>query len=253
MDVELVRKAIAVTMQVKGLIEVDQNERIYILHSFVWGTFGEKIDVPDFSCADFKIENKTLTILATGNRKPICDGSSLAPNKVFDFDTITSSIGHDLLYAYQEEIAEAWGWDVEDVRKLADDAFGCDLLARAKAQDTLVGRIIGKATAHVYHWFVRKFGGIYHNVKKFFLLAFIFCCLIALSGCTIPEEVFIPTLNRAEYVTSNNTTSVDIPIPSNMKYHFPSQSISPTKSSHYTTQGRKYGVLSCLLAEYTEK
>lgn len=193
--------------EVKDLIDVDQKRRIIIKKPFVWGKF--KVDVPDFVCEDFEIIDNTMTIYATGNREPICDGSSLAPDVVWDFNTIVSSIGHDCGYQHLEKVAEAWGWEVKKVRKLFDDAFGCDLLARAKAQGKWRVRMTGKVISHIYHWCVRAFGGFYHSAKSKLIIAIALTMLcMGCGGCVIPD-VFEPSLEEVEYVVSNVIVKVE--------------------------------------------
>jgi hypothetical protein len=114
-----------------------------------------------------------MVIYATGSRQPICDGASLVPDEVKGFSALVSSIVHDMLYAHLEEIAEAWKWDIDDVRKLADDVFGNDLLARNKGW-------LGRLLSNVYYWGVRVFGGLYHNAKK--TSVFLTICLISLAA-----------------------------------------------------------------------
>lgn len=171
--IALAKKVYAMAKEVKQYIEVDQNCRIVILEEFNAGEF--LVEVPDFKCDDFIIENNFMRIYATGSRAPLCDGASLVPDEIKGFSALISSIVHDLLYAHMEEIAVAWNWEVGEVRKLADDVFGNDLKARNKGW-------LGKLLSRVYYWGVRVFGGIYHNAKRASLLLLCLMSLTALGG-----------------------------------------------------------------------
>lgn len=153
----LAKKVFDMAEKVKDFIEVDQNCRIVILQDFNAGQF--LIDIPNYKCDDFEIKDNAMIIFATGSRAPICDGASLVPDEVKGFSALVSSIVHDMLYAHLEEIANEWGWEAGDVRKLADDVFGNDLKARNKGW-------FGQLMSSIYYWGVRLFGGLYHNAKK---------------------------------------------------------------------------------------
>lgn len=186
--ISLAKKVVKMAKKAKRYFDLDQNKRIVILQSFVAGRF--KSPVPDFYCEDFCIVNNLMVVYATGDRQPICDGASLVPDEVKGFSALISSIVHDMLYAHLEEIAEAWGWDVADVRKLADDVFGNDLLARNKGW-------LGRLLSNVYYWGVRLFGGIYHNAKKTSVfLFFSLVSLIAFGGNAFDKVTALKTVNE---------------------------------------------------------
>lgn len=205
MSITTIRKVIKMAEKVADAVEVDQSRRVIIKSPFVWGEFKEP--VPDYICEDFEIVDSVMTIYATGDREPICDGSSLAPDEIGKIDTIRSSIGHDCMYEHLESIAEAWGWSVDDVRKLADDAFGCDLKEEAASQKSAIWRIVGNAIASVYHRAVRWFGGLYHNAKNG--AAIIVAAMILTGcGCAIPD-VFEPSGAEVDYIISNIVERVE--------------------------------------------
>lgn len=186
--ISLAKKVYKMAEKVKEFIEVDQNCRIVILKDFMAGKF--LVDVPDYKCEDFEITAGIMLIYATGNRQPICDGASLVPDEVKGFSALISSIVHDMLYAHLEEIAEAWGWDVADVRKLADNVFGNDLLARNKGW-------LGRLLSNVYYWGVRLFGGIYHNAKKTSVFLFLsLASLVAFGGNAFDKVTALKTVNE---------------------------------------------------------
>lgn len=186
--ISLAKKVYKMAEKVKEFIEVDQNCRIVILEDFSAGRF--LVDIPNFKCDDFEIKDNCMTIFKTGSRQPICDGASLVPDEVKGFTALVSSIVHDMLYAHLEEIAEAWGWDVADVRKLADDVFGNDLLARNKGG-------LGRLLSNVYYWGVRLFGGIYHNAKKTSVfLIFSLVSLVAFGGNAFDKVAALKTVNE---------------------------------------------------------
>lgn len=197
------KKVIQMGRKAKKYFDLDQRKRIIILQSFVAGRF--KSSVPDFYCKDFSIVNNLLTIYATEDREPICDGASLAPDSVAGFDIISSSVIHDCLYHYLERISQEWGWYVDDVRQIADEAFGCNLLFKARAEKNCLKRIAYTGVAYIYYYAVRLFGGLYHNAKKG---ATLFLCLLLFVGCSIPET-FIPSGDELLYMTTNIINRVE--------------------------------------------
>lgn len=197
------KKVYKVAKKLKTILEIDQNKRIIIKRDFVAGTFTRP--VPDFRCVDFAIVDREMEIFRTGDREPICDSVSLAPDKIWDFDIVVSSVVHDCIYKYLEQIAKAWGWPVEDVRELADNAFGCDMLARARTEKNALKRAVYVATAHIYHAAVRLFGGIYHNAKKG---AGGVAVLLLFSACNIPAD-FISSCEPLDYVITNIAARVE--------------------------------------------
>lgn len=197
------KKVYEMTKKIKTLIELDQQKRIIIKRDIVAGTFVRK--VPDFRCVDFAIESGVMTIFKTGDREPICDSVSIAPDKIWDFDIVVSSVVHDCIYHYLEQIAKAWGWSVAEVRELADNAFGCDMLARARTEKNAIKRAVYVATAHIYHAAVRIFGGIYHSAKKG---AGVLAVLLLFTACNIPAD-FISSGAPLDYVITNIAARVE--------------------------------------------
>lgn len=197
------KKVYKMAKKLKEILEIDQNKRIIIKRDIVAGTFVRK--VPDFRCVDFAIIGGVMTIFRTGDREPICDSVSIAPDKIWDFDIVVSSVVHDCIYHYLEQIAKAWGWTVAEVRELADNAFGCDMLARARTEKKAIMRAVYVATAHIYYAAVRIFGGIYHSAKKG---ASMFVFLLLFTACNIPPD-FISSGAPLDYVITNIAARVE--------------------------------------------
>ena len=65
------------------------------------------------------IEDSVITVQPSD----ICDGATLAPDKVGRWLLIEAALAHDALYAELDAIAEAWGWPLSRVRRWADDVF----------------------------------------------------------------------------------------------------------------------------------
>lgn len=195
-------KVFKMAKKAKKYFDLDQEKRIIILQDYVAGSFSK--DCPDFECDDFQIKDRVMTIFATGARTPICDGASLAPDKVAGFDVVSSSVVHDCLYHYMSKLAHSWGWYEKQVRQLADEAFGCDLLAKAKAEKNTLKRIAYTGVAYIYYYAVRLFGGLYHNAKN----ASVFLCLLLFIGCSIPDT-FVPSGEELQYIATNIVNRIE--------------------------------------------
>ncbi len=205
--IKIAKEARKMAKKVKELYELDQNKRVVVKQNIILGRFHQAINfpdgsirsVPDFLCDDFGIIDGVFEVFATGDRKPFCDGSSLAPDKVGSWNTIKAALGHDAGYEHLEEIAEAWGWKVEDVRWLFDAMFGNLLNAETERQTTVVMRVAGNALTRVYYWAVRRFGGFYHAVKQ---RAPVILALLFFAGCLAIPDVFEPSEEQPEVTES---------------------------------------------------
>lgn len=230
--------------KVKELYELDQNKRVVVKQNIILGRFHQAINfpdgsirsVPDFLCDDFGIIDGVFEVFATGDRKPFCDGSSLAPDKVGSWNTIKAALGHDAGYEHLEEIAEAWGWKVEDVRWLFDAMFGNLLNAETERQTTVVMRVAGNALTRVYYWAVRRFGGFYHAVKQ---RAPVFLALMLLAGCLAIPDVFEPSEDQPEVAESQQvaetpTAVIETPV-SKIELPAASPSAKPWKECRYSS------------------
>lgn len=201
--IKAVKKVFKLSKEAQEYFDLVLDSRIIIKHNFEAGKFLR--ECPDFICDDFAIIDGVLRIYATGKRSPICDGASLAPDKVLGFDVVASSVVHDCIYHYLEAIAECWGWSVSDVRRLADEAFGCDMLYRAKLEKNPAKRFAYSAVAYIYYYAVRLFGGIYHKTKAGLL---VISAMLFLSGCAIPET-FAPTGEELQYIVTKLTHKIE--------------------------------------------
>ncbi|MBR3086862.1 MAG: hypothetical protein IKH04_10725 [Kiritimatiellae bacterium] len=199
------KTAIKVAKKMKELYDIDQRKRVVFNKDFFSGTFREKVMingqervVPDFRNDDFQIIDRRVTIFATGDRDPFCDASSFSPEKILTIDLMRASATHDAIYQYQEDIAKAWGWPVEDVRELADHAHGNELQHEARKQSSAPMRILGEVVAHVAHFCTRTFGGIYHRThagRNAVVAALVLCA----AGCAEIPQVFDPSDERPDY------------------------------------------------------
>jgi len=131
--------------------------------------------VPDYAGRYVTIEDSVITV----QPGDICDGATLAPDKVGHWVLIEAALAHDALYAELDQIAAAWGWTRADTRKWADDVF------------------YGLAIARAPHWLARLYwrgvragGGIAHAVGR--LLAVCVLCGLAAGcgGCSTPTDPF---------------------------------------------------------------
>lgn len=201
--IKIAKEAGKMAQKAKELYELDQKKRIIVKQNIILGRFHQALNfpdgsirsVPDFLCDDFGIIDGVFEVFATDDREPIIDGSSLAPDKIGSWNTIKAAIGHDCGYEHLEEMAEAWGWKVEDVRWLLDAMFGNLLEAETARQQTQVMRVAGGVFTRIYFWAVRRFGGIYHDVKK---VAPALLAVLLIGGCLAIPDVFEPSDEQPE-------------------------------------------------------
>lgn len=193
-----------VAKKMKELYDIDQRKRVVFNKDFFSGTFREKVMingqervVPDFRNDDFQIIDRRVTIFATGDRDPFCDASSFSPEKILTIDLLRASATHDAIYQYQEDIAKAWGWPVEDVRELADHAHGNELQHEARKQSSAPMRVLGDIVAHVAHFCTRTFGGIYHRTHAG-RNAVVAALALFVAGCAEIPLVFDPSDERPD-------------------------------------------------------
>lgn len=110
------------------------------------------------------------------------NGANVIPNT--KYESMLASLFHDLLYEYMEEIAEQLHTSVGTVRKWADKVLYC-----IWSESATSGWERFKAKAG--YFVCRTFGGIFHNIGKFFLI------LLALyfAGCCTPNWKLTETTN----------------------------------------------------------
>lgn len=170
------------TKTIKKCFEKDRDHNVIITEDYIAG----QTDVPDFKCDDFEIKNKIFTVFKTGDRKPVIDGATCAPDKIGPIDIAPAYVIHDLIYTHMEEIAKAWDWNIKDVRKWADDCLYCLIIDERNPFSKLIGRI--------YYSAVRLFGGIFHN-RRFFIIIILIIAIIG-HGCA-GQNVITPIENPA--------------------------------------------------------
>lgn len=162
--------------QVMKWIAIDQNRRVRVKRDFIAGRFvspltlwptGRKVDcVPDFECPDFGIRAGVMTIYATGDREPFCDGATYAPDRIGKISLIAGALAHDAGYQHLEAIAKAWGWTEDEVRWLFDCALGNTVEVKARRQKSAVWRAAGATISRMVFAAVRAFGGLYHKSRR---------------------------------------------------------------------------------------
>ena len=105
--------------------------------------------------------------------RPVCDGASRFPDRLFGINLVPGSIAHDIIYRDMEAIAKAFGVPMAVVRKFADHVFSSVNLAEND------GKLGVKTVATLTFWGVRLFGGLYH--KRHIAMAIL--VMLMLSGC----------------------------------------------------------------------
>ena len=127
----------------------------------------------------------------------ICDGATFCPDIVFGINLIPGSIAHDVIYLELEEIAKAFGVDVNVIRKLADDVFKSVNLAENE------GKAGAQTITSLTYWAVRIGGGIYHKKNTAVLLLVLSMALAGCAGCVStdfddPSSYQSPTYEKVE-------------------------------------------------------
>ena len=131
--------------------------------------------VPDYHGRYVTIEDSVITVQPSD----VCDGATLAPDKVGRWQLIEAALAHDALYTELDAIAEAWGWSLSKVRRWADDVFYGVAIKRAPHW-----------LARLYWRGVRAGGGIAHAVGRL-LCAVALCGVVAgCGGCSTPSDPF---------------------------------------------------------------
>lgn len=133
--------------------------------------------VPDYHGRFVDIADSVITI----QPNEVCDGATLAPDKVGQWSLVEAALAHDALYGELEQIAAAWGWRPGKVRAWADDVFFGIAVDRAP---TLLAR--------AYWHAIRAFGGIAHAVGRLLALALLCGMVAGCSGCATPTDPFPP-------------------------------------------------------------
>lgn len=131
--------------------------------------------VPDYHGRYVTIEDSVITVQPSD----ICDGATLAPDKVGRWQLIEAALAHDALYTELDAIAEAWGWPLSKVRRWADDVF------------------YGVAIMRAPHWLARLYwrgiragGGIAHAVGRLLALLALAAVVAGCGGCSTPSDPF---------------------------------------------------------------
>lgn len=100
------------------------------------------------------------------------NGANVIPND--DYESMLASLFHDLLYGYMDNIAKQLGCKTSEVRKWADKVLFVIW------HDTATSGW-ERFKARVGYRVCRLFGGMFHTISKWFVIALI---IASLSGCT---------------------------------------------------------------------
>lgn len=188
---------------IRNAYEKDRDHLVRLDRDFVVGTlaesfpYGEKdLPVLDWRCEDFSIVARVLTLYARPD--PICDGATLAPDRLAGVDLARGYIPHDFLYTHLDEMAadEKWkaaGWTEASLRAFFDAILGKMIEAEEKDKRKAPWR------SRLYYAGVRLFGGIAHRLGlSTAVLA------LAVAGCAIPD-VIAPSGEEPVYTVVKRT------------------------------------------------
>lgn len=176
-----------VAREIAKAIERDRRNR-YVLNA-PWTVPRLSTPVPHFSNDALQIDGKRVTILPFAGANA-CDGNTLAPDKYplpgrMRGKVLFAFIAHDRIYAYLREIAEAWGWTVQAVRKWADDLYYAILDAQG----------VPHAISWLYYQGVRIGGRVCVGA----LVLLLACIMTGCGGCASPpDDFFEPGQDLAE-------------------------------------------------------
>ena len=189
--------------KLKDAYEKDRDHLVRLDRDFVVGTlaesfpYGEKdLPVLDWRCRDFSIVSRVLTLYARPD--PICDGATLAPDRLAGVDLAAGYIPHDFLYTHLDEMAadERWkeaGWTEPALRAFFDAILG----RMIESEEMRKGKAPWRS--RLYYAGVRLFGGIAHRLGLSTA-----ALLVCFCGCAIPD-VIAPSGDEPEYTVVPRT------------------------------------------------
>ncbi len=168
----------------------DRDHYVRLLEPYTVGRF--LIDVPDFDCELFTLQEGVLTLKPAEARH--CDGATLAPDKIGGADFASAYIAHDFWYeaikdmAKDERFKEA-GLDADKLQEIGDAMLAAQMAVKSRFW------------ARVYYWFVRRFGWLARRMGV--VLATGLASALALAGCAgcveLPDSVFEPSGEEPVY------------------------------------------------------
>lgn len=183
-----IKIGVAAAREVYKAIERDRRNRYVLKHP--WTVPRLSVPVPCFCNDALQIDGKRVTILPFYGADD-CDGNTLSPDKYvlpgrLRGKVLYAFIAHDRIYAYLQEIAAAWDWSVEAVRKWADDLYYAILDAQG----------VPRAVSWIYYQGVRFGGKLFAPSAALVMMALM---LGGCSGCaTPPDDFFEPGQDLVE-------------------------------------------------------
>ncbi len=137
------------------------------------------IDVPDYDGDLIRIRNRVVTVLPYDTESAVCDGATLAPDRIGPWRMVIGTLLHDPWYIEMHHMAARWNWPLKRVRRLGDLVFYGIL---AEIGPTWLARL--------YYRAVRIFGGIFHGLGRIFAIALLALCVAGCDGCASPGPIF---------------------------------------------------------------
>ena len=172
-----------------GYIERDQNAK-YGLKSEASITIGganialsKNVDCGVLHICNITDYQVMLTCDAFDAESGLWNGPDIIPNNLKD-GSFEASLWHDLIWYYAEEIAEATGMTISEVKQWGNDAFYAAWVYYA----SLYGRRV-TLRARIAYWAVSIAKNWYGKVKAFLpIFAVTFVCSCFFAGCYTPPD-----------------------------------------------------------------
>ncbi len=134
--------------------------------------------LPDYEDELFLIRNSVITVKTYSG--DVCDGASLAPDRIGPWRLVIGSLFHDPWYDSMHRMSVAWDMPVREVRLIGDDVYYGILIL-----------ISPRWIARTYYRVVRLLGGSYHFLARSVAVGVIIAlCCAGCSGCSVPNDIF---------------------------------------------------------------
>lgn len=136
--------------------------------------------IPNYSGLYFHINDGVITTLPYDG--DVCDGCTLAPDKIGPWRPVIAAIFHDPWYLEALRMSRAWGseWPVRRVRAVGDHVFY-----------GILSLVTPGVIARTYYWAVYRFGKWSRAMRHATAIVIVIAMFSAgCSGCASPDSPF---------------------------------------------------------------